>query len=326
MHDRARDIIEKIKAQGWEGDVFAFVEERIEVQGGWEARLISGREVGFSTRWKKERSGIFFHFSPSPTVNFNHGFIIGENWELRLPSYIKKTSVKLRDERGLPYGEELEFPAWIDELRGRERKVLLMNTRGGEASYAESLYSFKASLHEEEFWVWSRRRDFPLTLRGNGGRNLVLHPLASFKLVKLILSGKTNLKGAEFTIEEDPSLDFGPGSFPFDASGREMKKRVIFKKGKIKARKPIHLLRPAPQSPPVTGWTNIVLKVPTASSPSFTLVVNLRFYGEITQLVLEDGREREMKTENLLRSICGKIQEGFFIGPPFIKSDYLLLS
>ncbi len=325
MYEHAKKIVEKIKSLGWEGDVLAFAEERLEVQSGWEARILSQRRAGFSTRWNKEKAGVFFLFTTSPTVNFNHGFMIGENWELRLPSYIKKNPVKIRDERGLPYGEELEFPTWIEGFSALERKVFLLNTKGGEASYTETLYSFRASLHGEEFSIWSRIRDFPLNLQGNGGRNLVLHPFASFKLVKFILSGKATLKGVEFTVEEDPSLDYGPGSFPFDASGREMKKRTIFRKGKIKARKPIHLLRPTPDSPPTTGWTNIILNLPPVSCSSFTLAINLRFYGEITQILLENGTEREMKTEDLLRSIQGKIQDGFFIGPPFIKSDYILL-
>ncbi len=325
MYEKAKKILEEIKALGWEGDVLAFAEERVEVQGGWETRIVSGSRTGFSTRWNKEKAGVFFLFSTSPAVNFNHGFIIGENWELRLPSYIRKSPVKIRDERGLPYGEEIEFPSWIEGFSALGRKVLLLNTRGGEGSYTETLYSFKASLGGEQFLIWSRIRDFPPDFHGNGGRNLVLHPLASFKLIKFILSGRTTLKGVEFTVEEDPSLDYGPGSFPFDASGREMKRRTIFKKGKVKARKPIHLLRMSPDSPPTTGWTNIILKLPQVSCSSFTLAVNLRFYGEITQLLLENGKEREMKTEDLLRSIQGKVRDGFFIGPPFVKSDYILL-
>lgn len=325
MIEAAKRIIGHLQSKGHEGDVLAFKEERITAQKEVGLKIGFSKRSGFSTRWRENRRGVFFHFSTSPLLNPERAFLISEAVELSLPSRIRKSPVKLSDERGLPLGEELDFPDWIFEFGGTERKLFLQNTRGAKAEYSETLFYFRGEIAGEELIIWSRKRDFPENLRSPGGKYMVLHPLASFKLVRALLSGKINIKGFPASITENPAIDYAPGSYPFDASGRDMKRRLVFKKGKIKAQKPIHLLRKSPDSPPSLGWTNIVMELPEVNCDYFTLVLNLRVYGTLTELVTEEGKVREVNTETLLSSARGKIRDGWFIGPPFIKSDYILL-
>ena len=326
MIEAVERIIAHLQSKGHEGDVLAFKEKSLTVKRGLGVKIGFSRRSGFSTRWRESGKGVFFHFSTSPVFNPERAFIISEAVELSLPSRVRKSSVKLRDKRGLPLGEELEFPDWIFEFGGRERTVILQNTRGAQAEYSETLFYFRGEIAGEELFIWSRKRDFPENLQSPGGKYMVLHPLASFKLVKTLLSGKINIKGFPASIIENPAIDYAPGSYPFDASGRDMKRRLVFKKGKIKAQKPIHLLRKSPDSPPALGWTNIVMELPTVPCDHFTLVLNLRTYGTVTELITEDGRVREINTDVLLSSVSGKVRDGWFIGPPFIKSDYILIS
>ncbi len=326
MIKAAEKIIEYLQSEGYEGDVLAFKEERISVKRELGLKMGFSRRGGFSTRWRESRKGVFFHFSTSPAINPERAFIISEAVELPLPSRIRKSAVKLRDERGLPVGEEIEFPDWIFEFGGIERSLLIQNTRGAKSNYSETLFFFRGEIAGEELFAWSRKRDFPKNIQSPGGKYLVLHPLASFKLIRTLLSGEINIKGFPASIIENPAIDYAPGSHPFDASGRDMKRRLVFKKGKIKAQKPIHLLRKTPDSPPSLGWTNIIMELPTVSCDYFILVLNLKVYGTITELITEDGKIREINTDTLLSSVSGKIRDGWFIGPPFIKSDYILLS
>ncbi|GEM_PF-2310268 len=328
LYKRAEELLEEFKKRELEGEVWAYKEWWAVLERGRLSRAHAGRAKGFALRWKKERGGSFFAFSHNGKVDFDtYPMIISEPVSFPLPSTIKKGEVLVQDPSGITRLKEgPQLPEEVVEYKELERKVVLLNTKGLRGEYAETLFGYTYYEEGLEYTVWTRKRGFIHPLKGNGGKKIVLHPLVTYRIISYLLSSKNrNFREFQFSITENPEKDFAPGSFPFDAIGLEMKRRPIFRKGKFVSRSPVNYHRLTPDSPPILYWSNLEINLPRVSCDDYSIIRKIYIFknevalGEEGEIVINGG------IKELLSRIAGKIADGWFLGPPYIKSDYLLL-
>ncbi len=321
-------LLEELREKEIEGEVWAFKEKWAEIERGRPERIAAGKEHGFALRWRKERGGTFFQYTHEANLSFDYyPLIISEPVDFPLPSVNKSSKVLIHDPGGITFLKGLRLPEDVVYYREVERSVSLMNTKGYRGEYKETSFLYTYREGDLEYNVWTRKRKRINPLRERYGRKLVLHPVVTYKLINYILSSNIpNLKDVQISILENPKINFAPGSYPFDAIGMEMKKREIFKKGKLLSKKPVHYLRFYPESPPSLQWTNIEVSLPYVNCEDYSIIKDMYIFRESISLKGEKTYTFSGGIENLLKRIEGKIADGWFIGPPFIKSDYILVN
>jgi len=328
LYKRSEQLLEELRKRELEGEVWAYKERWAILERRHLTRARAGRGMGFALRWKKERGGSFFAFSNNGRVPFDtYPMFISEPVSFPLPSSVKKSGVLVHDPGGVTHLKNgPQLPDEVVQYRELERRVVLINTKGLKGEYTETLFGYTYDEDGLEYTVWTRKRELLHPLKGNRGKRMVLHPVVAYRLISYLLSSKNrNFKELQFSISENPERDFAPGSLPFDAIGLEMKRRAIFRKGKFSSRSPVNYFRLKPDSPPILCWSNIEMNLPRVSCEDYSIIRKIYIFknevalGEEGKIVIQGG------IKELLSRIAGKIADGWFIGPPYIKSDYLLL-
>lgn len=328
LYKISEQLLEELKKRELEGEVWAYKEWWAILERRRLYRARAGKGMGFALRWKKERGGNFFAFSNDGKVAFDtYPMIISDPVNFPLPSSVKKGEVLVRDPGGVTrLKRSPQLPEEVVEYRELERRVLLINTKGLRGEYTETLFGYTYDEDGLKYTVWTRKRELIHPLKGNEGKRIVLHPVVSYRLISYLLYSKNrNFKELQFSISENPERDLAPGSLPFDAIGLEMKRRAIFRKGKFTSRTPVNYFRLKPDSPPIPYWSNIEMNLPRVSCEDYSIIKKIYIFknevalGEEGKIVIQGG------VRELLSRIVGKIAEGWFLGPPYIKSDYLLL-
>lgn len=329
LYEKAHAIIEELKKRELEGEVWAFAEKKSLLYRSKIHRVLVGKDRGFAIRWRKERGGGFFFFSKDGRFDpDSYQMLISDTINFPLPSSVKSNNVVVKDPAGITLlREDLELSDNIVEYSEVERKVVLFNTRGLKGDYTETLFRYR---YEEvpmfQYDVWTRKRSFINPLKGIEEGKIVLHPVVTYRVLSYLLSSqRKNFKELQFSIVENPERDYAPGSYPFDAIGMEMKRRAIFRRGKFVSRAPVNYFRLEPALPPRIFWSNIELELPRVECDEFRIIKRIYIFkeevalGEDGEIIIKGG------INELVSRIVGKIADGWYLGPPFIKSDYLLL-
>ncbi len=330
------DFMERLKRAGAvKVDIWKIKEERTEIGGGEAFSWLLRSRKGYAVRWLDKGGVLNFLFSEQ--LGFEENFFRkAESQRATLPLAAPSAfpDVEVYDPSihlSSAYDRFQQLPDDVGFYTEILRENFYCNSEGFEGQFRESLFEIEWQQGSYSFSAVSRRFEDLLNLtfiEGSLKRTdvAVLHPAASFQLLLHFLSSPPadEQLPENFTLLEDPTLLFGAGSFPFDASGFPSAKRELVRGGRVVNLSPVFNLRTSIEEPPEVGWSNLVLEAPQITPAEFVLIYELHFFPGLVVANSSCGQLKLKRDILKFQGYLGHYKEGWFIGPPYVKSDYLV--
>lgn len=328
----------KTYAEAQKADVWKVEEDYTQVRR--KAGVLSwsqGRREYYLIRWRDRNGAVHFLYSREPKMHEDMIFQASvEKDDLILAGpRINKVEVPIYDpfwEMIPVYDRYSSLPEEVVEYEETLRRNFYANSSGMKGHYRETLFRARYNEGIFDFDVFARRFEEISKVESvkgsNKGRIAVFHPKASFKLFLAFLErlrkGTRFNPPAEVFLYDDPSIPYGTGSFPFDSGGFAPFRISILKEGKIHTSSPHFYVRTGPEEFPGKNWANLKFESPFYHPERFIVIYDLQPFPNFV-LAFSSGGELRLDSEiALFKGFLGKYKEGWYIGKPFIKSDFLV--
>ncbi len=330
------EFMEKLRRAGaGRVDIWKIKEERTEVEGGEGFSWVQRSRKGYAVRWLDREGAVNFLFSEE--LRFDDSFFRraqSQRGTLLLGGPSSAPEVSVYDPSfhlSSAYDRFQELPEEVSFYAETLRENFYCNSQGFEGHFRESLFEMEWHQNSHRFSAVSRRfEDLLRTSSIEGAQEkaevAVLHPAASFQLLLNFLASPPAEEQLpeNLTLLEDPTLPFGAGSFPFDASGFPAARRELVVEGRVLSLQPAFNLRPSIEEPPEKGWTNLLLQAPEVRPSTFVLIYELHFFPGLVLASSSCGQLKLKRDVLSFKGYLGRYRDGWFIGPPYIKSDFLV--
>ncbi len=296
-----------------------------------------GRRELYLIRWRDRNGAVHFLCTREPRLHEDMIFqasVEREELELAAPR-TDKLEVPVYDpswELVPVYDRYSALPEDVVEYEEILRRNFYVNSVGMKERYRETLFRARYEREGFDFETYARRFEELLKadiLEGSTRADLaVFHPKATFKLFFSLLErlgkGKKFHPPPEIFLYDDPSIAYGMGSFPFDSGGFIPSRIYILKEGKVQTPSPRFYVRAEPEEFPEKNWANLQFESPFYHPKKFIVIYDLQPFPDFA-LAFSSGGEIRLDSEVvLLKGFVGKYREGWYIGKPFIKSDFLV--